>query len=815
MSTIIVNFTYFTGLKRQIFHNVRLFGSWDESGKYSDKWTFIPMEEAIADDGCPCFKATLKLDASQIDRQFHWGVKLDSLEGEDIWGISTEINDLNTTECHRSFNLKSENSQPQEEVYYLTHCRYLGAQKYYLPGQSLPGIQFAVWAPNAKTVEVVFGMPAIGYIADDGLGIDATMGEIPLFRQENGVWKTDITISPELADFSKFDHKPYMFKIFKEGGEVAYRTDLYSRCQIGKGHIDPNKTGEIPNSYLDVDGTKSCSVIIDPETVTKNFHEVVFSETEFVMEEEFWKDEFRDGKSIPRRVEDLIIYELHVGALGFGKDKPGTFEDAMNLVDYLVDLGVNAVELLPMSEFANEVNWGYETSHYFALEYSAGGRDQLKHFIRECHRHGIAVILDVVYNHYHPDAERAQWSYDSNSHENNIYYWYEGKVSDYLDPQEGYVDNFSTGSAPRFSEEMVRKLFISSAAALVEEFHIDGFRVDQTTSMHQYNVLRANKKPVVNANIFGAKFLRELTKTLKLIKPDVILIAEDHSNWDKVTQSPEQGGLGFDATWYADFYHHLIGDAQEGVNYAKLISTVGLGGDIPLAMDYFAGVMLDSANKKVVYHESHDEAGNSADETSKRTIVAAVNSAPLIGETRRYAEARSRFACGMAMLSAGIPMFFMGEEVGAQKPFTYKYFLQNREDLYGERQTTGQNLFKFYQDIIRLRLNHSALKSNSIEIIHIHNVNRVIAFLRQDENEQLLVVASLNNKPFNFGYDIDNSKLGEGFWKEIFNSEKQGYGGDNIGNWENVIPVMNGGVRVVIPANGFIVLQKKLRFTGS
>lgn len=814
MALIPVQFTYFTGLRRDIFRNVRLTGSWDENGRYSEHWTSIPMAQMTGEDACPSFTATVQLDDSQIGWLFRWSVILDSSTGNNLWGIATEINDSNSTERYLNFILQTPSgTQPQQEKYYLTHSRRLGAQKYYLPDQSDPAIQFAVWAPNARTVEIVFGTESSGYIADDGSGIDPVLGPFPMFRQEDGIWQTDMAISPQLEDFSQFDRKPYMFRITKEGGQIAYRTDLYSRCQIGKGNINPQGQS-YSGSSTELDGTKSCSVVVDPDTVTRNFQEDVWSEIEFMPEEEFWRDEFRDDRSVPNRVEDLVIYELHIGALGYGNDRPGNFEDAINLLDYLVDLGVNAVELLPMSEFRDEVNWGYETSHYFALEYSAGGRDQLKHFVRECHRRGIAVILDVVYNHFNPDGERAEWYYDSDAPEQNIYYWYEGRASDYSWPEGGYVDNLSTGYAPRFHEEIVRKLFISSAATLMEEFHIDGFRVDQTTSMHLYNVLHADGRQVGNANIFGAKFIREWTRTLKMLRPNVMLIAEDHSDWDQVTESPDNGGLGFDATWYASFYHHLIGDARQGADYAKLIPTAGYGTDQPLAMNYFAGALGASGDKKVVYHESHDEAGNSYYEDagnrveSRRTIVAAVDSAPLTGDTRHYGEARSRFACGMSMLSAGTPMFLMGEEIGAQKPFRYIDFLQNREDLFGERQTNGQRLFRFYQDIIQLRRSHSGLRSHWIDIINVHNANRVIAFRRWDETEELLVVASLNNHPFGSGYTLETSRLGDGQWREIFNSDAQIYGGDNVGNFGAIILSLNGHIHVVIPANGFVVLQK-------
>jgi 1,4-alpha-glucan branching enzyme len=815
-----LQFTYFTGIRRNIFNNIRLTLS---NGSDADEWTSFPMRQTIAEDGCPCFTAIVELDDSRIGQQFRWSVILDAPSDNNLWGIITEVNDSNSRQRDRSFTLQSSSvALPQQERYFLTNCRRLGAQKYYANGTAQPGIQFSVWAPNAQNVEVVFGNFS-GYIADDGTGIDLTRPILPMSRQADGVWQTNGVPS----DFAVYNRLPYMFRVTKDNERVEYKTDLYSRCQMGKGNINPTRE-PYSGDYRELDGSISCSVVIDPETVTSEIEAEFSSQQVFISEEEFWQNEFNLERPIPHRVEDLVIYELHIGALGYGRrdsaverrsflrlrqNRAGNFEDAIALIPYLVDLGVNAVELLPISEFRDEVNWGYETSHYFAFEYSAGGRDQLKHFIRACHRQGIAVIMDVVYNHYSPDAGRAEWAYDSDVPEQNIYYWYEGNSTDYPQPDGGYVDNMSTGFSPRFHEEMVRKMFISSAVTLLEEFHVDGFRMDQTTGMHLYNVLHADGRPLGNVNVFGAKFLRELTRTLKLIRPDVVLMAEDHSNWEQVTESPDVGGLGFDATWYSDFYHHLIGDTQQGTQYAKLIPSAGLGGNEPLAMDYFVGALANSGARKVVYHESHDEAGNSYYEVngdrveSRRTIVAAVNSAPLIGETRRFGEARSRFACGMTMLGAATPMFLMGEEIGAQKPYRYTNFLENREDLLGERQTNGQRLFRFYQDIIRLRLNHSGLRSHNIYMDYIHNANRVIAFRRWDETEEFLIVASLNNYPFGDGYTIESPQIRDGQWQEILNSDATAYGGDNVGNLGITIPSSNGYIHIIIPANGFVVFQ--------
>lgn len=802
-----VRFVYFTGIKRNVFGNVRLRGSWDAGGRYSDQWSDLSMELTVAPDGTPCFATTVNMDDSQTGVTFRWNVYVDSLAGNRLQGVTTEVSTTGSNEQYRTFVLRQSSSEVQEERYYLINSRRLGANKVVASGQGsdTPGIRFAVWAPYAQNVELVFGGPS-GYIADDGTGMsnDPAFLPVSMTRGEDGVWQTEV-----LPDFSKYDHKPYMFRITKEGGQVAYRTDLYSRCQIGSGNFDPE--GEPFNGTItQLDGTKSCSAVVDPETVARNFNEDVWPEHEFISEEEFWQDEFTPGQPVPSRVEDLIIYELHVGALGFGKDRPGNFADAMELLDYLTDLGVNAVELLPVSEFEGWASWGYGTSHYFAQEYSAGGRDKFKHFIRECHRRGIAVIMDVVYNHYHHNSERAEWAYDSDIPEHNIYHWYEGRASDYpnFDPpgHGGYVDNMSTGYAPRYYDEMVRKMFISSAVDMIEHFHIDGFRVDQTTSIHSYNVLHSNGSPMGNANTFGAKFLREYCRTLKLIKPAVMLMAEDHSDWDMVTASPDIGGFGFDATWYANFYHHLSGDTGRGPDFANLIRIAGYGDDRPLAMDYFAGAMQASARNKVVYHESHDEAGNSP--FSKRTILVAVNNATLIGPTRRAAEARCRFAVGMAMLSAGTPMFLMGEEVGAQKDYRYNDFDDNREDLYGQRQADGARLFRFYQDLIRFRLSHPGIRSHDIDIVYTYDPNRILAFRRWGNGEEFLVVASLNNQPFATGYTIDNFRISNGQWQEVFNSDRAVYGGNDTGNFGVNISSSNGRITVVIPASGFIVLQR-------
>ncbi len=185
-----VRFYYSTGLRRKIFRGALLVGSWDESGQYSDNWTSRSMKAAKCEDSSECFTATVELDGSQPGRTFQWGVFLEDTSGSRVWAIPTEINDQKSSKRYRTFVLRNPGgSDIQEESYYLTHLRRLGANKNNLTGVSEPGIRFAVWAPNAKKVEVVFAGLG-GYIANDGYGMEPDPGfsPLPMSCQADGIW---------------------------------------------------------------------------------------------------------------------------------------------------------------------------------------------------------------------------------------------------------------------------------------------------------------------------------------------------------------------------------------------------------------------------------------------------------------------------------------------------------------------------------------------------------------------------------------------------------------------------------------------------
>src|SRR5262245_28484643 len=253
MATIPVQFRYLTGLKRKIFHDARLVGSWDPAGRASPTWSETPMADVTASDGCPGFTATVRFDPSEVGKAFEWSVRLSTPSAADVSGIATEVNDGNRTDRVRTFQLRPAGGEPQIEEYYFTSARRLGARKVFPRGRSAgAGLRFAVWAPHAQRVEVVFGDPGNGYIADDGAGIDSGRAPLPMTRRADGIWESAV-----VPNFAAHEGVPYMFRVTTAQGRIVYRTDLFSRQQIGRGTRNP-RGAHWSGGPSELDGTKSC-----------------------------------------------------------------------------------------------------------------------------------------------------------------------------------------------------------------------------------------------------------------------------------------------------------------------------------------------------------------------------------------------------------------------------------------------------------------------------------------------------------------------------------------------------------------------------
>ena len=791
MPKVQVYFEYRTGISEELFRNIRLSGSWGQNGRYSDTWQTHAMQPVQGAYG-HAYSTVIELEDSEIGKQFFWNILMDAPWQKDLPGITTESVLPDHPGLTRSFTLAASGSH---ECYWLTPCRSLGANKFFHE-DGKAGICFSVWAPHAQKVETVIAADESGYIWDDGRGAASSFA---MEKDVWGIWRTANT-DPALADYAQWKGKKYMFRIAREDGSVAYRTDLFSRSQAGSGGKNPANE-EWNGQAADLDSTKSCSVVKDPEEVCLSPE----GPGDVQPPADFWKNEYDSLRPVPTKIKDLVIYEMHVAGLGAGHEGPGTLKDAMEMLDYLVDLGINAVELLPMSSFEGVAGWGYGSSHFYAIKYEPGARDQFKHFVRACHQKGMAVIVDVVYNHYSPDNDRCQWMYDTTRHDHNMYYYYKGQLGDYPQdfPEGGYCDNYSTGYLPNVGEEMVRKMMTGSAVAMALEYHVDGFRMDLTQALHSFNVLHKDGSPVPEANEAGIRFMREWVRTIRLCKPNIMLIAEDHSDWNMMARAPISGGVGFNAAWWAEWYHQLIGDATQDNSKARLLRNAGYGTKKPMAMNMFAGMMQESPGK-VVYHSSHDEVGNS--ENSARNLEVSVNGM-LFDNTRPWGEARCRVVAGLTILSAGTPMFFMGEEVAATQPYRFGDFLDHREDIKSLKENTGAAMFRFYRDIIRLRLENTALCSPFVDIIKVHNQNRVLGFRRWWNNDEFLIVACLNDQAFSNGYGVGHRNLKGKQWQEVFSSDSKDYGGSGASN-PGVLDSTGGGLTLNIPANSIIVFAK-------
>ena len=320
-----------------------------------------------------------------------------------------------------------------------------------------------------------------------------------------------------------------------------------------------------------------------------------------------WQD---DGFVCPPH-DQLVIYETHIGSYLADSGRPGDLAGLAGKLDYLVALGVNAIELMPVAEFAGDYSWGYNPSNPFAVEHTYGGPDLLKAFVREAHRHGIAVIVDVVLNHFGP-SDLALWQFDGWSED--------GKGGIYF-----YNDERSSTpwgeTRPDYGREQVRAYLHDNALMWLDEYHLDGLRFDATLYIRTIDGLGTGDLPE------GWDLMRAITTSVRESRPDKILIAEDLQN-DAALTTFGEGGAGFHAQWDAGFVHPVrqaltaVGDSERSM--LELAEAIGADGD-PFA--------------RIIYTESHDEVANGKLRGSPRRSTAPTQAAGPPRNARRSASA--------------------------------------------------------------------------------------------------------------------------------------------------------------------------------
>jgi maltooligosyltrehalose trehalohydrolase len=467
-------------------------------------------------------------------------------------------------------------------------------------------------------------------------------------------------------------------------------------------------------------------------------------------------------------LKDYVIYELHVGAY----TAEGNFEAIIPYLEELKGLGVTAIELMPVGQFPGSRNWGYDGVYPFAVQNSYGGPQALKRLVNACHLQGLAVVLDVVYNHLGPEGN---------------YLWDFGPY---------FTDRYRTlwGSSINFDgpqSDEVRRFFVDNALYWVRDFHVDALRLDAV-----HAILDFSAKP----------FLQELAAAVHeeadALGRRIFLMPESALNDAKVIRSPELGGYGLDAQWNDDFHHalrtlvtgdrsgyyvdfgrmeHLAKALREGYVYSGQYSVFrgrkhgNSSRDIP-------------AHRFIVFAQNHDQVGNR-----------------MLGE--RLSQLASfealKLVAGCVILSPHIPLLFMGEEYGETAPFPYfishsdpdlveavrrgrreefasfrwqgeppdpqdeKTFLKAKLD--HSLRITGRHklLYEFYMTLIRVRrevLPAAWLSKENLQV-GTFEADKLLVILRPFETEAFTLV-------LHFGRERKRAclSLPEGVWKKRFDS---------------------------------------------
>lgn len=437
----------------------------------------------------------------------------------------------------------------------------------------------------------------------------------------------------------------------------------------------------------------------------------------------------------------LVIYQLHVGSFAGLNDpagaaqNPSRYADVTARVAHLKTLGVTAVQLNPFTEFPSDFSAGYNPITQWSPESRYGTPDELKAMVNALHANGIAVLLDVVWNHFSP-TDNFLWEYDGTQQ------WFE--VPDVQTPW---------GSQGAFGKPAVDDYFANSAQHWMSEYHLDGFRMDATAFMN----------PGVHA-ASGWALMQRLNSEKANRWADKITIAEQLPNNDWITMPVPSGGAGFDAQYHMRFRDNIRGAilaAAAGDPSMNDVRTALLGN----------GTWV-SGTRALNYIQLHDEAWPSSG--GQRLVKTIDTVAP---HDDLWARGRTMLGLGLTLTSQGIPAMLMGDE-----------WLESNDwnpDGSGRidwaKKTTYAGVFEFYRRLIGLRTSLSALRASSgTHVFHVNEVGNVIAFRRTDSfGNPVVVIANFSNA------DYPTYRLGVpagGAWKELVNSQDPQYGGSGPAN---------------------------------
>ncbi len=545
---------------------------------------------------------------------------------------------------------------------------------------SAKGVTFRVWAPHAEKVYV------------SGTFNDWSKTLAPLSKEENGYWSIDVS-KAKAGD-------EYRYLICGPKGSLS-RIDPYAR----------KVTSSIGNG-----------VIYDPKAF------------------DWGNDTFQIATG-----NELVIYEMHVGTFNVKEEgKPGTLDSAIEKLPYLQRLGINALEVMPIAEFSGDFSWGYNPAHPFAVESIYGGPDALKRFVKAAHKHGIAVIIDVVYNHFGP-ADLDLWQFDgwSENEKGGIYFYNDCRSRT---PWGETRPDYGRGEVRQYLRDNVLMWF--------EEYHADGLRWDMIAYIKSID---GNDDDPANAIPEGWSLMQWINVEIQQLFPGKISIGESMKNNPWVIKDVGAGGAGFNAQWDAEFVHPV---RQAVISFDDKLRDLG---SVSRAIEHRYDL---DVFRRIIYTESHDEVANGRARVPEEIWPGKVDS--------WFSKKRSTLAGALVLTSPGIPMIFEGQELLEDRWF------QDKVPIDWSRVDDEHGILGMYRDLIALRRNLSGvtrgLCGQNTHVYHFDDVAKIIAFHRWDKQgpvDSVVVVVNMINQNCD-GYLIGFPRAG--LWKTRFNSDSYKYG---------------------------------------
>ncbi len=576
--------------------------------------------------------------------------------------------------------------------------RYLGAHRAERNGEE--GYVFRVWAPNAARVSVV----------GDFCGWDA--GAYPMARNEHGLWERFI---PGRKQFDA-----YKYAVTSMQGKTVLKADPYAF------HAETR-----------------------PGTASK-----LYDLPDYRWGDSAWR-EARSKTPIDRA--PLNIYEVHLGS--WKKRENGDFYDyrslAREIADYILDLGYNCVELMPVTEYPLDDSWGYQCTGYFAATSRYGTPEDFMYFVDHLHQKGVSVLLDWVPSHFCKD-EHGLIDFDGTP------------CYEYADPLKREHAGWGTRVFD-YGRGEVKSFLLSSAAFWLREFHLDGLRVDAVASMLYLDYGRENGAWARNRNggrenLEAIDFLRTLNDTVHLIDPHALTVAEESTAWPLVTRPPKDGGLGFNLKWNMgwmnDMCHYLKLDPWFRQFHHR---------DITFSLMY-------AFSENFVLPISHDEVVHMKGSLRGK----------MPGDDRQQLAGVRAFTAYL-LAHPGKKLTFMGAELGQWHEWDFAsqldwYLLENEEN---------RKLHRFFKDINAFYLSQSPLWDIDFSwegfewLVADDNHNNVVVFLRRDRKGRELI-AAVNFSPVAQGeyrFGVPPKKI----YREVFTTDCPEYGG--TGGWMNESPI--------------------------